>query len=120
MKLFSSLIALAAPVALAYSACPAAARTGIVITGAQPELTRSQQVVFGDIDLTTAEGERLLTHRVAVAVRDICSDRAEHPLALLPCKRSAWGSARPQMAAAIERAADNPQMAQSGSITVAW
>ena len=121
MKLLNILVALAAPVALAYSAGPAVARDGIVITGAQPRIvTRSQQVPFGDLDLTTQAGERQLTHRVAVAVREVCFEPAEHALSLVPCKRSAWRGARPQIANAIQRAAENPQMAQNGFISVAW
>ena len=121
MKLLSSLVALAVPLTLACVAGPAVARDGIVITGPEAEVvTRSQQVPFGDIDLTTRQGERELTHRVAVAVRDVCSEPNEHALALLPCKRSAWRGARPQMASAIQRATENPQMAQNGFITVAW
>lgn len=119
MKLISSLIALAAPVALALSVGAAEAREGIVITGGSADaLTRIQQVEFGDINLATDDGQDVLAHRVRLAVREVCTHDGEHRLALLPCKRGAWSDARPQIASAIERARANPGLAMTGAITV--
>ena len=119
MKLISSMIAFAAPVALALSVGAAEAREGIVITGGDAEaLTRTQQVRFGDVDLATVEGQQVLAHRVRLAVREVCSHDGEHWIALLPCKRGAWNDARPQIASAIERSRANPGLAMTGSITV--
>ena len=118
MKLISTLIAVAAPAALALSVGVAEARENIVITGDADALTRSQQVQLSGIDLATSDGQSLLAHRVRLAVREVCAHDGEHRLALLPCKRGAWEDARPQIANAIERARANPGLAMTGYITV--
>ena len=104
----------------ALSAGPAAARERIVITS--PELdpsTRIQRVGFGDLDLATVQGARILARRVGGAVQEVCFHDGEHPFMVNVCKRSAWQDAAPQMASAIQRARANPGLALGGSIRVA-
>src|SRR5687768_11804979 len=114
MKLFSTLAALAAPLALAMSIGGAQAREGIVITAEPEAVVRTQRVGFGDVDLATADGRQELTHRVSLAVRDVCAAPDAFLLSEVPCKRAAWADARPQIADAVERARQNPGLIMAG------
>lgn len=118
MKLLSTLIALSAPLVLALSAGSAQAREGITIIAEPDALVRTVRVGFGDMDLSTAEGQEMLTSRVNLAVREVCDAPDQFLLSELPCKRAAWSDARPQIAGAVERARANPGLAMVGSITV--
>jgi UrcA family protein len=70
------------------------------------------------LNLVDRSGQRMLSRRVASAVRQVCVAEDTGALAsgFRDCLSTAWGDARPQMAAVIDRA---QRLAASGTIAVA-
>ena len=89
---------------------PAAAQAPIVIMRKLPPspdlLVRT--VFIGDLDLTSANGQKEMEVRVSKAVDDMCTIPAPLPSYKgpmeKPCRDEAWTSARWQMRDAMERA----------------
>ena len=107
-----TIAAVAVAVACATSGSPAAlAQNGQrpVTVYAQPSAEfRTERVGYRDLNLASPAGEKMLTKRVAGAVRRVCSGDEEY-ISLIDsdyftCASGAWVGARPQMAKAIARA----------------
>lgn len=101
-----------------FIASAASAIEPVVVYGAPAE-SKTVDVRFDDLDLVNARHEKLLTRRVAAAVRKVC-DIGEGPgirrQDYLRCADGAWDDAQPQIAAAVERAR---QLASTGRTTLA-
>ena len=84
---------------------------------AKPLLTR--HVPYGDLQLASKAGQRVLYRRVGVAVREVCPLTAEDGnwYDIEDCRRFAWRGARPQMKRAFDRALSGSSLAMS-SITI--
>lgn len=93
-------------------ASPALAQNGKpVIVRAEPltDVVSIRRVSYRDLNLASAEGEKMLNHRVRSAVSEVCND-ATGPNPLLSieqsCRHDSWGRAKPQMELAMQRARD--------------
>lgn len=103
-------VAVVASPAVAQPAPAAAQEAPIVITRTLPPspdlLVRT--VSIADLDLKSATGQQEMEKRVAKAVEDMCTIVAPLPSYKgpleQPCRDEAWGSARPQMTFAVQRA----------------
>ncbi|WP_205478334.1 UrcA family protein [Sphingomonas arenae] len=84
----------------------AAADRPVVIEGSPPEGAIVQRVTYGDLNLASRDGEKLLYRRVGRAVGQVCNKA--NPGApytdLWTCRGMSWESARPQIATALDRA----------------
>lgn len=98
---------------------PALAAEPVVVTAERPDV-RTKIVKFGDLNIASSEGHKLLLRRVGHAVGEVCEapdfelyyfDRA--------CRRGAWAGARPQIAAALERARRNGFASAPMTVSVA-
>ena len=81
----------------------------IVVSGKKAEKDVVTQVVkIGDLDLATDTGVQEMEKRVTSAVDYICAIPAVvgyyKQKSEAPCRDEAWGSARPQMDRAVEKA----------------
>jgi UrcA family protein len=83
----------------------------VVVTAPLPTDQFSRAVSHRDLDLTLASDQRRLHHRVSSAVKDVCAVGEYHAVRTLAaysqysaCSKDAWSGARPQIAAAIDRA----------------
>jgi UrcA family protein len=80
----------------------------VVVTAPERDSdTIKQRVYFGDLNLASLPGEKLLNRRVGGAVREICLEitgRNANFHDSMNCRGNAWGSARPQVQKAIRRA----------------
>ena len=80
--------------------------------------TRTQRVSYKDLNLTLASHQRTLNGRVGRAVTWVCEpmdNEAGYSRDFRMCKSGAWGSARPQIALAIQRA---HEIAATGTSTI--
>lgn len=98
---------------------PAFAAEPVVVTAERPDV-RTKIVKYGDLNIASAQGHKLLLRRVGHAVGEVCEapdfdlyyiDRA--------CRKGAWAGARPQIAAALERARKNGFASAALTISVA-
>jgi len=93
-------------------ASPALAQNGKpVIVRAEPltDVISIRRVGYRDLNLASADGEKLLNHRVRSAVSEVCNDATgPNPLLSLQqsCRADSWGRAKPQMDLAMQRARD--------------
>jgi len=90
---------------------PAVAQNGKpVIVKAKPlDAVPTRWVSYRDLNLASAQGEKILNHRVRRAVSQVC-DESTGPSPLLAveqsCRADSWSHARPQMELAVRRAKD--------------
>jgi UrcA family protein len=83
----------------------AAAAAFATIATASPVLARDVVVRYADLDLTTAKGQRDLSHRIHRAARVACELQAENRIPsqeALACYRQAQAKARTEMALLVE------------------
>ena len=103
---------------------PAHSQPPLVVQGHHYIDPETQRVVnYGDLDLANAPGQNRLVRRVAYAVNNLCDgDRSWSTLRVnvdrRGCSTAAWGSANPQIAAAIERAKSGTFVA-AAALTIA-
>ena len=120
----SSLTLLAAVLtsaALVSSTATAAVQSDpVVVTGRPDAELLSKKVSYRDLSLAHARDQRRLNRRIDTAVKEVClqdysyaSRTRESYAQYLSCSAAAWTNARPQIAAAINRA--NTQVAAGGS-----
>ena len=110
----------------ALSLCAAAALTTLSVVVVTPAQAKSQPVTvtahragdlptqrvsYADLNLASASDQDILERRVGSAVKIVCLERdqrAEKTLTsfthFVACRNFAWDGARPQLAAAIDRA----------------
>lgn len=110
----------------ALSLCAAAALTGLSVIAVTPAQAKSDPVVitgqrigdlptrrvgFADLNLASAAGQRTLERRVGFAVKQVCfagghaiDQTVESYANFRGCSDFAWDGARPQIAAAVDRA----------------
>lgn len=87
----------------------AAALLGLALT-ATPSLAKDVEVRYGDLDLTSAQGQKTLEVRLRKAAREACDYDTRTTGSMLPsheardCYIKATQKAQGQMAAAIENA----------------
>jgi len=108
-----SLCAAAAMTALSlFAATPSVARSrAVVVTAQRSSDLPTRRVAYRDLNLASATDQRMLERRVSLAVKQVCraSEQYANPslgtrTLYLQCSDFAWGGARPQLAAAIDRA----------------
>ena len=107
-----SLCAAAALTALSVAVVtPAQARPAQVVVTAQRVELPIRRVSYRDLNLASAAGQATLQSRVGFAVKQVCGEPAQHAEKTLAsftrysaCRGFAWDGARPQVAAAIDRA----------------
>ncbi|QJU56886.1 UrcA family protein [Sphingomonas sp. AP4-R1] len=82
----------------------ALAETTVIVqpeAAAQTRITMQQQVRYGDLDLSTAEGRATLNQRVRFAASDVCDgknvDNTRSPIAYLDCYTDAVRGAKQQL-----------------------
>jgi UrcA family protein len=103
-------------------ASPAFAQNGKpVIVRAEPltDVISIRRVGYRDLNLASADGEKMLNRRVRSAVSEVCYDATgPNPLLSLQqsCRADSWGRAKPQMDLAMQRARD---IAANGYSTIA-
>lgn len=102
-------VALASISAAAQPTQPAAQDSPIIVIGKlrpSPDLI-VRTVHIGDLDLKTSSGKEEMEKRVGAAVDNMCAIPTPlpsyGPVMEKPCRDEAWGSARPQMEAAVQR-----------------
>lgn len=83
----------------------------VVITGQRVSDLPTQRVSFADLNLAAAADQRALERRVGSAVKQVCfagghaiDQTVESYASFRGCSDFAWGAARPQIAAAVDRA----------------
>ena len=93
-----------------------AAEVTVVADAADPVPTASVRI--DGLNLADRSGQRMLSRRVASAVRQVCVAEDTGALAsgFRDCLSTAWNGARPQMAAVIDNAR---RMAATGTTAVA-
>ncbi|MGS1015624.1 UrcA family protein [Allosphingosinicella humi] len=102
----ASLVTALAPAALAQNQDPT------VIAGVA-------HVPYGDLDLASPAGEKVLTSRVWRAAKKLCKPNASlTDIVTQACVRNAYHDARPQILSAIARARNPSLAALSGSVGV--
>lgn len=88
-----------------------AALMGLALTAA-PAFADSIAVHYRDLDLSTAEGQKTLDHRIDAAARQVCGYDAVltgshlRSSASVACYKQARAQVQKQVAAAIEKKAD--------------
>ena len=94
-----------------------------VVTAPRTADLPTMRVSYRDLNLTYAPARVALIRRVDYAVRQVCFERDQRSVSTLPshmqyvdCSKFAWNGARPQLAAAIDRA---QAMALNGNGAVA-
>jgi UrcA family protein len=101
-----AVVALAVVASAGRASSVAFAQDGVVY-GARPG-TKLQLVSYRDLNLLYPSHQSALNHRVGLAVRRVCSfDNGNIPIMdndYRVCRDDAWGSARPQITNAINRA----------------
>lgn len=84
----------------------AAADRPVVVEGSPLEGAVVKRVDYGDLNLASRDGEKLLYRRVGRAVGQVCNKAnpsVPHTV-LWSCRGLSWESARPQIATALDRA----------------
>lgn len=105
-----ALVALGTVSATAQPAQSSAQDSPIIVVGKlRPSPDVIVRTVFiGDLDLTTSSGKAEMEKRVGAAVDSMCAIPTPlpsyGPVLEKPCRDEAWGNARPQMEAAVQRA----------------
>lgn len=123
---YEKILAMAAAVAVIGGgmalAIPAVAQNGkpVVVKG-QPleDVVSTRRVSYRDLNLASAEGEKMLNHRVRRAVSQVCFDATgPNPIPTLEmsCRWDSWRRAKPQINLAVQRAHD---IAANGYSTIA-
>lgn len=105
IALFAS-VALTAGGLVAFSAPASAQGQQLVIVSERAD-NPVRRVSLKDLNLATAEGEKILSRRVRRAVSSACHEAVGHRLNLQAdqsCRDLAWDGAKPQMALAVQRA----------------
>lgn len=103
---------LAVASAFLLAAAPAIAGQGqpVVVYGEQPANVRTERVSYADLNLATAEHQKILSSRVSGAVKRVCLYRESvgrmFESSYDDCADGAWDVANPQIAQAIARARD--------------
>ena len=91
---------------------PAQARPAqVVVTAQRASELPTRRVSYRDLNLASATDQATLQSRVGFAVKQVCGERAQHAEKTLAsftrysaCRGFAWNGARPQVAAAVDRA----------------
>ena len=96
----------------------------MTVTAQRPlyEDTKVAIVKYGDLQLASADAQKLLTRRVNHAVKEVCEQEGsafEPYYVLKTCKDYAWRGARPQIASAIQNAQNGSLAAGALTITIA-
>jgi len=89
----------------------------LTIIGRAPEVV-TRHVGYADLNLASSDGVRTLNGRVGSAVNAVCTEavgREDH-FTMQDCAVHSWGSARPQIARAVQRARE---IAATGSSSIA-
>jgi UrcA family protein len=105
--------------AMAPSGATAKPKKAVVVVAPVLEDISRQKVAFGDLQLATPNGKRLLTRRVGGAVKKTCyTANRSYPTesALMQCARISWKDARPQIDLAVLRA---KEIAATGTSNIA-
>lgn len=106
-----------ASAAVATIAVPAEAKRPVVVKA--PADTATRYVTYRDLNLASAEGEKMLNRRVGKAVTGVCYEiNGPSPdfHIQMSCRGEAWRGARPQIARAVLRA---QQIASTGQSLIA-
>ena len=107
-------------------ASPSSAKERPVIVEGQPvEDVVTRRVDYADLNLASAGGKKLLFRRVSRAVVGVCNDAnpGAQRVDMAMCRDMSWDGARPQIAAAFDRAQElasrggSPVLAGAISIT---
>jgi len=100
---------------------PAYGRSGPVYVVGREDVV-SRHISYADLNLASVAGERTLNRRVGTAVNGLCLDvtggndgSTTFKYSMARCNGHAWSGARPQIAAAIQRARE---IASTGSSTI--
>ena len=87
----------------------------VTIIGERPEESaRSVRVSYRDLNLASAQGEKILNRRVGGAARYVCEPHFS-TMDRVGCESFAWRGARPQIALAVQRARE---MAMTGNSSI--
>jgi UrcA family protein len=83
----------------------------VTVTAQRASDLPTQRVSFADLNLASASDQGILETRVGHAVKEVCGEREQLAIKTLTsfshyvaCRDFAWDGARPQLAAAIDRA----------------
>ena len=89
----------------------------LTIIGRSPDQV-TRHVSYADLNLASSDGVRTLNGRVGPAVNSVCTEAVgnEDHFTMQDCSVHSWGSARPQIAQAVQRARD---IAATGSSSIA-
>lgn len=122
--LFACAAGLATMLAFSAAVSPAFAKEPTAVVYGEREELPTIRVSYSDLNLLSAKGQTRLNNRVSSAVRTLCTDYGVMPLSEIAhmndCRASAWSSARPQIASAIQQARFNNGLAQAAaSISIA-
>ena len=89
---------------------PVHAQTTVVTAQRDSDLP-TRRVSFADLNLASAQDQRALERRVGSAVKQVCfagghviDQSVASYVSFRGCSNFAWGAARPQIAAAVDRA----------------
>ena len=100
---------------------PAYGRSGPVYVVGREDVV-SRHISYADLNLASLPGERTLNRRVGTAVSSLCSEvsggndgSTSFKYSMARCSGHAWSDARPQIAAAVERARE---IASTGSSSI--
>jgi len=92
----------------------------VYVVGREDVVTR--HISYADLNLASVAGERTLNRRVGTAVNGLCLDATggndgstTFKYSMARCSGHAWGDARPQIAAAVQRARE---IASTGSSSI--
>jgi UrcA family protein len=123
MFLLATGAAVATTLALGASLAPAFAKEVDVIVTAETDPRPTRLVQYVDLNLGSVHGEKTLLRRVSGAVDSVCSYRGSILFEYQEnraCRAFAWAGARPQIAAAIDRARSGNSLAAAAiAISVA-
>lgn len=108
---------------IAASLLTALAPAALAQTQAQPDdptvIAGAAYVPYGDLDLASAAGEKVLTTRVWRAAKKLCRIEVSIiDMVTQVCIRNAYHDARPQIVSAIEQARNPDLAAKSGKVLV--
>jgi len=89
----------------------------LTIIGRSPDQV-TRHVSYADLNLASSDGVRTLNGRVGSAVNSVCTEAVgnEDHFTMQDCSVHSWGSARPQIAQAVQRARE---IAATGSSSIA-
>ncbi|HXG81691.1 MAG TPA: UrcA family protein [Sphingomicrobium sp.] len=121
VRLYSAVLSGVTASLLIFATTADAAQDQPVVVYAEPdENVRTERVSFGDLDLATVKGQRILLRRVGSAVNHVCPYGGDQigvqQLGYRLCSDGAWQDARPQIAQAVARA---KEIAMTGKSSIA-